>query len=306
MALDINQLRAAFVKKSSEGGEGNAGFWDKFFPFYKIDFDQTVEFRFLPDLDDENPLGFIVENKYHELVINGQKKRIACLKMYGESCPCCEHSQKYYNDGDERLGKAFWRKIDYIAQGLVISCPPNVPHEVKEGENPVRLVSVGPKLYKKVENSIVKGDMDEMPYDMENGYDFRIVKTKQGDYADYSTSDFKRKSTPVAEQYLAHLEMYDLKKYRYGKIERDQMETMIEAFLTGRSYEEEKKGDAPAAPAQSTGNATLDQSINSPKPTQSAESVVSAAAAATVPAAGGKLSPQEILAKLKARQQAAG
>jgi hypothetical protein len=94
MALDINALRAAFKSKSEEGGgEGNTGFWDKFYPFYKMDFDQTTVFRFLPDADDENPLGFIVENKYHELNINGKKKRIACLKMYGESCPCCELSQ---------------------------------------------------------------------------------------------------------------------------------------------------------------------------------------------------------------------
>ena len=303
MAMDIAALRAAFAKKESEGGgEGNSGFWDKFYPFYKMDFDSTVEFRFLPDLDEENPLGFIVENKYHELVINGKKKRIACLKMYGESCPCCEQSQKYYNDNDIDLGKKFWRKIDYVAQGLIIQTPFEYP--IKAEENPVRLISVGPKLYKVIEAKIVKGDLDEMPYDMVNGYNFKIYKTHQGEYADYSTSDFARKSTSIPDNLLANLEIYDLKNFRYAKIEREQMEAIIEAFLTGRSYEEEKT----AAGGANTGNAKLDANLTADKPVQSAASVVEQAQAASpaapaAPASTAKLSPQEILAKLKARQQ---
>lgn len=296
MALDMNQLRAAFKAKESEGGEGNTGFWDKFYPFYKMDFDQTTVFRFLPDLDDENPLGFIIENKYHELVINGKKKRIACLKMFGESCPCCEHSKQYYDAGDEKMGKTFWRKIDYVSQGLVISSAFDYP--IADG-NPVRMISIGPKLYKTIEAKIVKGDMDEMPYDMVNGYNFSINKTRQGEYADYTTSDFARKSTPIPESMLAQVELYDLKNYRYGKIEREQMEAMIEAFLTGRSYEDEKN------PGQSTGSPALDATLNTSKPTQEAAAVVQSVTSTPAPAESaptGKLSPQEILARLKARQ----
>lgn len=305
MALDITALRNAFKKKESEGGE-NTGFWDKFYPFYKMDFEQTVEFRFLPDLDEENPLGFIVENKYHELLINGKKKRIACAKMFGESCACCEHSQKYYDEGDEKMGKSFWRKLDYIVQGLIISSPFDYP--LKDGENPVRMLSLGPKLYKVIEAKIVKGDLEEMPYDMVSGYNFRINKTHQGEFADYTTSDFARKSTAIPESFLPNLELYDLKKFRYGQIEREQMEAMIEAFLTGRSYEAEKEQAAAAATSTSTGSPAVNAAISAPKPVQAAEAVVqqvttpSAPAAAATPAA--KLSPQEILKKLKERQQA--
>lgn len=307
MALDIAQLRQAFAKKSEGSGEGNTGFWDKFYPFYKMEFDQTAKFRFLPDLDEENPLGFIVPNQYHELLINGKKKKLACLKMYGESCPCCEQSTKYYNEGDERMGKAFWRKIDYIAQGVVINSPFDYP--VKPDENPIRMISIATKLYKTIEAKIVKGDMDEMPTDPINGYDFSINKTKQGEYADYTTSDFARKSTPLSEEMLARIDLYDLKNFRYGKIERDQMETMIEAFLTGKSYEDSKSSDAPApAPSgHSTGHAQLDEKLNEAKSVASAsESIAAAQSAAPAPAAGttAKLSPQEILRKLKERQNA--
>lgn len=301
MALDIAQLRQAFAKKSEGSGEGNTGFWDKFYPFYKMEFDQTVKFRFLPDKDEENPLGFIVANQYHELLINGKKKKLACLKMYGESCPCCEHSQKYYNEGDEKMGKAFWRKIDYIAQGIVVSSPFDYP--IKLEENPVRMISIGPKLYKVIEAKIVKGDMDEMPTDLVNGYDFMINKTKQGEYADYTTSDFARRSSPVSEDMLARIELHDLKDFRFGKIERAQMETMIEAFLTGKTYDDNKgSSSAPASTGHSTGNPSLDAKLNEDKPVQSAASVTAAAAAAEPAATGAKLSPQEILRKLKERQ----
>ena len=307
MALDIAQLRQAFAKKSESSGEGNTGFWDKFYPFYKMEFDQTVKFRFLPDRDEENPLGFIVPNQYHELLINGKKKRIACLKMYGESCPCCEHSTRYYNEGDTNLGKAFWRKIDYIAQGLIVSSPFEYP--IKPDENPIRLVSFTVKLYKTIEAKIVKGDMDEMPTDPVNGYDFSINKTKQGEYADYTTSDFARRSTAIPEDLLARVELYDLKNYRYAKIEREQMEAMIEAFLTGKSYEDSK--ESASSTGHSTGNPQLDTKLNESKPvstvTEAVQAVQAASPVSTPAAETGevkKLSPQEILRKLKERQSA--
>jgi hypothetical protein len=147
--------------------------------------------------------------------------------------------------------------------------------------------------------------MDEMPTDPINGYDFSINKTKQGEYADYTTSDFARKSTPVSDEMLARIDLYDLKNFRYGKIERDQMETMIEAFLTGKSYED-SKSDTAVDSGHSTGSPALDDKMNESKSVESAASVVAAVKAApSAPAvATTKLSPQEILRKLKERQKA--
>jgi hypothetical protein len=294
MAIDLSALKANWSKKST--GSGNTGFWEQFYPFYKMDFDATATFRFLPDLDSENPLGFIVENVYHELTINGNKKKIACLRMYGEACPCCEESKTHYDQGDEKLGKEFWKKVDYIAQGVIVDSPFEYP--VKPDENPVRLVSIGKKLYKAIENAIVKGDLDVMPYDMEKGYDFRINKTKQGEYADYSSSTFARKSTPIDPNLLERIELFDIKKFRFGKIERDQMETMIEAHMTGRTYAEPEAQEAPA-PAP-TGSATLDARLAEPKVVAPAASVLPAQAAAEPEK---KLTPQDILARLKRQSQ---
>jgi hypothetical protein len=253
---------------------------------------QTAVVRFLPDADESNPLGFLVENKYHILNINGKKKQIACLKMYGEPCPCCEKSSKYYNEGNKDMGKIFWRKIDYVGGVLVLHSPFDYP--IPAEGNPERLVSLGPKIYQRIESAIVAGDMDSMPYDLQTGYDFRINKTKQGEYADYTTSDFARKESAAPAELISRVTpFYNLKDYRFAKIERDQMETMIQAFETGKSYDEGHEASAPA--------------VDSPKETKPADEVVQQvkAAAPTESADGGKLSPQQIIAKLKARSQTA-
>ena len=299
MALDINQLRAAFSKRSeSSDNQGGSNQWEKFYPFYKMEFDQVANFRFLPDLNEDNEYGFIVENKYHTLIVNGKKKRVGCLKMYDEECPCCEKSAYYYNkdspEHDVVMGKKFWRQVEYIAQGLVISSPFDYP--IKPDENPVRLIGMSNKVYQKVENSIVKGDLDDMPYDMELGYDFRIAKTKQGEYADYSNSDFARKSSAVPKNLLSRIELYNLADFRMPKVEREAMEAMI----TGSMHVD----TVPTSSSSSTGSASLDAKMSSPKDSQDANALVSSTVADTTSVSPAKLSAQEILAKLKSRQNA--
>lgn len=302
MSSKYEQLKAAFGKRSQGGNSNeNNGFWDKFYPFYKMDFNEVAIFRFLPDADENNPLQFVVDNIYHELEINGKKKRLACLKMHdGEDayCPCCAKSQYYYNEmGDEAMGKKFWKKTDWIASGIVVHSPFEYP--IKPDENPVRMISLGPKLFKKIEGAVLSGDFDVEPFDPLNGYDFRINKTKQSEWADYTNSEFARKSTPIAEDVLNRIKMYDLKNFRYARVAPEQMETMIEAFLTGRSYDDKPdEGQGGSAPEQ--------------KPAASASEVISAVKEAPSEAPPASAAPaasssraQEILARLHARNKTA-
>lgn len=286
MALTFDQLKAAFGKRATGGSNENTGFWDKFYPFYKMNFGETALFRFLPDADEENPLGFIIENKYHEFTINGKKKKIACLKMHDgpeAHCPACAMSAKYYNElGDEKMGKLFWRKIDYIGAGLVMQSPFDFP--IKPDENPVRLVSLGPKLFKRVETSIASGDFDTAPYDLDGGFDFKIMKTKQGEYADYSSSEFVRKSSAITGQLRERLELADLKKFRFARVDADAMQAQIESFLTGKSYEDEK------AAGGSTDGVMPDVSAKPSVVLTAAPSVSTDAASAPAADAGGSAS----------------
>lgn len=256
----MEQLKANWGKKTAPQTD-NTGFWDQFYPFYKMGFDESVTVRFLPDADEDNPLGFVLENVYHELLINGKKKKIACLAMhlgvepkYGHTvCPLCAASKAHYDAGDIALGKAFWRKIDVLASVLVVNSTFDYP--IKSDENPVRLVSLSTKLYDKVESAMASGEFDEAPYDFKDGTDFKITKTKQGEYADYSNSTFVRKSTAISAELLERIQLVDLKKFRFAKVEKEAMEAHMEAFLTGKTYEsanEPAQTSQPSAPLLKT------------------------------------------------------
>lgn len=292
MPLSMEDLKSAF-KNRNQATTQNTGFWDMFYPFYKMNFDEVASFRFLPDLDENNPWAFVVENKYHELTINGKKKRVACAQMHGEDCPICAASKRFYDLGDKDMGKTFWRKIDYVASGLVMSSP--FEFKVEAGKNPVRLISLGPKLFETIEAALVSGDFDAPPYDLVDGADFRINKTKQGEYASYTTSAFARKATPVPENLLADIKLLNLKDYRYAKVDTATLEAMVEAVLTGKSFDEGKAAGAPAAPTA----APLKEAAplqSAPKAEPAAAKVEAKAEEAT---AAGTGRAAEILARLR-------
>jgi hypothetical protein len=284
--LSLAELKAQFASEK-EGGGGNSTDWKNYYAFWKMELDTTAIVRFLPDLDQDNPLGWYTENITHTLMINGKKKIVPCLQMYGESCPCCELSQKYYKEeGDNSAnGKKYWKKKEILAQVHVVSSP----FEIEDNGNPAKLIQLGPKIFKTVKTAITSGDIENDPDSFKGGYDFRIRKTKQGEYADYSTSSFAPKQSDVPEDVIAKLDLFNLNENRCKQISRDVMEALILADQTGASYKDEDgtlpsstpapaAAPAPAAtpaatpavnevtqpvdtpaPAASKGNAILDQ-----------------------------------------------
>lgn len=294
----LSELKAAFSKQ--EAKSDNSGYWDKFYPFWKMEVDQQALVRFLPDQDDNNPMGFVVENLSHKLNINGRDRVVPCLKMYGESCPCCELSRKYYDEKDEKMGLKFWRRQEFIGQVLVLNSPFDYPHT--DEDNPVRLIMLGPKIFKLIQSAFASGDLEENPTDFAAGYDFRILKTKQGQFADYTLSKFAPKQTPVPQNLLDRMELNNLADYRTRKIDRDTMEAMIQADLNGGQYEE-KSGENTSEEKQSTVS-RVETAINTPKAGVDAEKLVEStkpASSASTPADSGSPKGEDILARIRNR-----
>lgn len=250
----LAELAAAFSSKAS-GEDGGNQTWKLFFGFWKMPVDTITTVRFLPDADEDNPMGFLVENLAHELIVNGKREKVPCLKMYGEDCPICALSQKYYDknspDHNEALGKKYYRKKSYIGQVLVMET--QIEHDQ---EQIVKLIEFGPKIFKQIQSAFQSGDMDNPPYELKGGYNFRIKKSKSGEYADYGTSSFSPKPTDVSDDVIELLLredapvsqcLFTLSDYRTGKMTRDVMDAMLMADQTGRALPQE---DAPApAPA---------------------------------------------------------
>lgn len=229
----LAELTEQFKGKTTEGG-GNAT-WKLFFNFWKADMDTVSTVRFLPDSDEENPMGFLVENLAHELNINGKREKVPCLKMYGQECPICALSQGYYDekspDHNEALGKKYYRKKSYIGQVIVMESP--IEHDQ---EQLVKLIEFGPAVFKQIQAAFQSGDLEEAPFELKGGYNFRIKKTKSGEYASYTTSSFAPKQTDVGDDVIEKLNLFSLADYRTPAISRDQLEAMLVADQTGGTY----------------------------------------------------------------------
>lgn len=288
----LAELTQQFAQKNTEGS-GNAT-WKLFFNFWKADMDTTSTVRFLPDLDEENPMGFLVENLAHELVINGKREKVPCLKMYGEDCPICALSQNYYDekspDHNEQLGKKYYRKKSYIGQVLVIDTP--IEHDA---EQLVKLIEFGPAVFKQIQAAFQSGDLEEAPFELKGGYNFRIKKTKSGEYASYTTSSFAPKQTDVDDAVIEKLELFDLKEYRTPRVSRDVLEAMLVADQTGATY-----GDGAAKEtAKPTGGLTLNKKAKPADDDGDADAGETTAAPSPAPA------KRSVLEELRAKAAAA-
>lgn len=281
----LADLAEQFAKKTSDAGTGDQT-WKLFFNFWKADNDTVSVVRFLPDADESNPMGFLVENLSHELVVNGRREKVPCLKMYGEDCPICSLSQQYYDkkspEFNETLGKKYYRKKSYIGQILVVSTP--LEHDQ---EQLVKLIEFGPAVFKQIQAAFQSGDLEEKPYELKGGYHFRIKKTKSGEYASYTTSSFAPKQSDVDDDVIEQLELYTLAEYRTARRTAQELEAMLMADQTGGTVAEQKTEDS----------LTLNRKV---KP-EAAEA--SSTAAETVSADGAK--PMSVVERLRAKAAAA-
>lgn len=228
---------------SSNTQQDNAGY-----PFWNIENGKQAVSRFLPDNDPDN-MFFWKERAMINLEFDGVighettgpiKVQVPSMEMYGETCPILQEARRFYKEGRDELGQKYWKKRSYLYQGFIRENPlveDNVP------ENPIRRLVINPSIYKIIYQYLLDDDNEYAPTDYENGCDFRIVKTQNGDYANYSTSNFSRKNTPLTDDELAAIEKYglfNLSDFLPNKPDSDQLrviQEMFEASLDGEPYD---------------------------------------------------------------------
>lgn len=237
MALSLDQLKSAFKKPEQHEGGSRP---NNYYPFWSIADNQQAIVRFLPDKNTENPFGFVVEKLMHTLTINGENKSVACLKMYGEDCPVCKVSAEYYKKEDKENGKRYWRKKQHIAQALIIEDPLKPDENTGEThQGKVRFIALGYQLFQVIQAAFESGDLDEIPYSMDGGYDFIIKKTKQGDYSTYAVgSRFRAKPRALTddERSVAEDQMIDLSTLLPANPGEEKVAAMLTSALTGAAY----------------------------------------------------------------------
>lgn len=257
--IDMSRLAAlqgAFAKNTGSTGENN--FQNNYYRFWDMDFDDRATVRFLPDTNEENPYMFFVEKVTHNLEINGERKTVPCLSMYGKDCPICAKSRAFYKEeGDDSVsGKALYKRRQHLAQALVVEDPIPVKAGEESALGQLRLLAINFTLYSKIKEAIEDGELDEVPCDFEEGTDFIIKKTKKGKWANYESSKFERRARALTDDDMAIVEdkSIDLATLLPKEPTLESVSAQLNAWLNGQGLDEdEEQSSAPAksAPAKS-------------------------------------------------------
>lgn len=288
------------------------------YPHWNMETGASAQVRFLPDGDPNNDF-FWVERAVIKLPFNGVKGdsnvkqftvQVPCVEMYGDNCPILAEVRPWYKDeGLKELANKYWKKRTYLFQGFVRQNP--IGADVTPA-NPIRRFVVSPQLIPIIKAGLMDPEMQELPTHYTLGLDFMFRKTQKGAYADYSTSTWMRKESPLNEAEQAAIAahgLFNLKDFlpkKPSEAELRIMKEMFEASVDGRPYDLEKWGAyyrpyglenpngkqesntpavlAPAAPDEDDVPFTPTEAV-SPKSTSSDKAA-------------------DILAKIKARQKA--
>jgi hypothetical protein len=336
----LSEIRAKLLaqekQKTSQGGGDNG-----IFPHWNSPDNETSVVRFLPDGDSKNDF-FWRERQMINLEFSGIKGqseskpvtiKVPCVEMWeGQKCPIHEEIRPWFKDSNmEDLARKYWKKKSYLFQGLVVSTP-IVEEEVPA--NPVRRFIISTQIYKIIQQALMDPDFgDQLPTDYDQGVDFRITKTKKGQYADYTTSNWARKTRSLDQaerDALTEHGLFNLSDFMPKQPSEAELKIIFEMFessVDGELYDPERFSeyyrpwgmDAPtsgasdrAAPASTRANnsqqaKTTTTVVDDVEDQDDEVDGVSTAATQPVvvpPASSGGKDAKDILAAIRARKTA--
>ena len=297
--LSLVKQQAAFKQNDTQESRPN-----NYYRFWDMKNGEQATVRFLPDLNEDNSLLFLVEKLMHTLEINGEIKSVPCLKMYQDACPICDVSSAYYKEEGKGSvnGKKYWRKKQHIIQALIIDDPLEVDAETGENsEGKIKYLNMGFQLYSVIKEAFESGEFDSHPCNYTGGCDFIIKKIEQGGRPKYDVgSKFARRSTDLTEDEIALVEdqMIDLSTLLPSHPGDEKVEAMLEAAISGGVYEDSSNFSNSSNPSNAT--------------TASDDSVISENAGQASAAPAAKAEPTEefddesedILARIRNRKSA--
>jgi hypothetical protein len=147
----------------------------------------------------------------------------------------------------EDMARKYWKKRSYLFQGLV---PHSAFVEEDAPANPIRRFIISTQIFKIIQSALMDPDFgDHLPTDYDQGVDFRITKTKKGQYADYTTSTWARKSRSLDQaerDAIAEHGLFNLGDFLPKKPSAEELDIifqMFEASVDGELYDPERFAD---------------------------------------------------------------
>lgn len=240
----IDELVSIFTKANNKFENSSGSHRGRFYPFWKMNFEEEAIVRFLPDKNEQNPLKFMVEKVVHRIPLNGKTETVPCMSMYGMDCPICEKSQEFYRiEGKQsKNGSTYWKKKSHIIQAFIIKDP--LPVDPETGTNSagtVKLLDFGYQLYTALSVGVQSGDLQAIPYDFHAGHNFIIKKMNLNGQGKYDVaSRFDRNVTALTEEQIAYCQqhMIDLREALPEQPDINVVIEKLECSVTGRPYME--------------------------------------------------------------------
>ena len=243
----LDALRALYKKEKDNKNSNNSQSRNDIYPFWQMDVGQEAIVRILPDKNEDNPFQYHVDKLEHNLTINGKNEKVPCLSMYGEKCPICDLSREFYkSEGKEsKSGKYYYRKKISLVRVLVVKDPLPADEETGETyEGKVYNTQFGYQLMEKIREEISSDDIDELPWDLHAGHNFKIKKSAQGDHGNYSMgSKFIPKVTAIDDDSLETLELINLETLLPRNPGYEFVRGKLEAHLNGSDDSDDGDSD---------------------------------------------------------------
>jgi hypothetical protein len=249
--------------------------------------------------------------------------QVPCVEMWGDTCPILTEVRTWFKDKSlEDMGRKYWKKRSYIMQGFVRENP--IADD--KSDKAIRRFIIGPQIFQTIKSALMDPELEELPTDYQRGLDFRVSKTSKGGYADYSTSKWARKETPLTAEEAEAIEtqgLYNLNDFlpkRPNDEEIKVMKEMFEASVDGQAYDMDRWGSyfRPAGmqmPESSSGSQAPQAQASAPQPTPQPQAApvqedvpfevdTPAAEPVQVSANTGTQKAEDILAMIRSRQSA--
>jgi hypothetical protein len=328
----LAEIRARIAAQENKSTGSTQQSDNSIYPHWNMDEGTIATVRFLPDADNKNTF-FWVERQIIKLPFNGVKGdpsvkqtvvQVPCVEMYGDNCPILAEVRPWYKDESlKEMANKYWKKRSYLFQGFVRQNPLG---DDKTPANPIRRFIISPQIFTIIKSSLMDPEMEELPTDLMRGLDFNVKKTSKGGYADYSTSNWARKESPLTEAEQSAIEAHglfnlaDFLPKKPGEAELRVIKEMFEASVDGKPYDLERWGayyrpyglEAPAGATAAKQTATTETSApatapvaeDSTPPFDTDEPETSSSPVVVPKSAPSSDKAQDILAMIRARKTA--
>jgi hypothetical protein len=247
--------------------------------------------------------------------------------MYGEDCPICERSSKWYKaakaagentksaDGElgpnAKKGKYYLKKSSNLVR-VIVTKDPLPPGDTGSWEGKVATLNLSFQVYNRlIADLATLDDSDPVPYDLDGGIDFVIRKTlNSGGKADYSSSGFARKASTIPEKWRTDLKLINLSTLLPKNPGLEEVVAKLEAHDTGAEYQKPEKEEKaakeeskPAAKEQPTAKAAAESKPVEKAAPQEEPVKEEAKPAAATSAAESDDNEDEILRRIRLRNK---